>query len=1266
MKKRLLSIICILAMTLSLFACKNPPGETTSSITDPEESTEAATAETTEPVTEPSSVSPTPSGEDDPEHPVTMHYLKRSADLSEERKEALKSYAQLLVYAEDVQDLSSISKEVKKNWEYWEDSNTNIKVLNLIWEDEYQFVVCISRSVNKGYDSVPRHHIIQFTKSVDGWFVKKDLFSDNEFNDLEPQAQRTELLAELIQDARMKTPLTEDALEEAKIAAIELNMSALTLRMSDYEKGIYREYLDAIYDPDWEAQWLPRLMALDESLLDGQLVLLWVQFSALLNGADAKTVQGIDSSAIEGMYRPETYGWTFILRKNDANWTAEMTGSRIEPDPPMSTLDPDAPKKEITLGQEIPYSGPACALTEAQAEILLRYSGLLVNEWDPSELTGISEDVRANWGWRYGTKPEAIPGTVLWSDDDLFVILAAYTSMMDENDYWFHLIRFERKDGEWFAEKDIYAPAGLMTGFFDDMTEVLTDLFYRERALHPLTEDDWTAIREAIMERAMMQAPVRAMTPEEQKAYRESLEISYNAEWERQNLPLALFIRDYMNTRYVLAYLSGSGPSEDGTGVNKAWQIHYSKEEGWYAIWVNEGWAPAPADPETLSFTDDDYPKVDGSTSTKPLAKVLQEEFTGAENVEITHSKSHQSYLNLVDKKCDMILAVEPSQDEYAYAAGKGVTLEVEKVTNEGFVFFVNKRNPVESLTLQQIRDIYSGKITNWKEVGGQDAEIVAFQRNPDSGSQTGMLSLVMGDTPMMEPVKGTVADSMSEIVDVISAFDSGEYAIGYSYYYYANTMYLGENVKMIAVEGVKPNNTTIREGRYPLLTAYYAITRKGDASENTLNLIQGILSERGQKAVQRAGYVPVIDVGAYDPENPAASNEKTVSLSDTYTTNPVRVLVKTDTYGGYEYQYAVLTGLSNEAVLQKINDMLHEDAKASLIQGLQHVKQGEQHIQSGVVVTANFNNVLSLYSLNIFHKQNVSHFSIKIGTNVRLDTGERLTLQDLFKTDTKGKDIFNADFYGEVIFKAKTFGYASIYNYAEDWILSLIQDYNNGADFNFYFTPREVCLLDLLNQTNSDRWLDLWFTYCMEEVTIYHKYEELQVSYDGTLPSSSALPALTDHGICAMADCEKTDDYFLDIGFYLPIDTDFPEACIKKAQELYEQYREDVRKELKEKAAQGIYAFYNPLGEVRDPSWEDEEGVCALTITNDYTELSSREELNKLYEDTLKGIRDPHFEYWGRNHFIYAAWPEETHVKTITYYFDEAGNILRTKEGGY
>ena len=85
---------------------------------------------------------------------------------------------------------------------------------------------------------------------------------------------------------------------------------------------------------------------------------------------------------------------------------------------------------------------------------------------------------------------------------------------------------------------------------------------------------------------------------------------------------------------------------------------------------------PVPVDPDTLMFTEEEYPKVDGSTSTKPLAKSIQEEFTGAENVEIKHSKSHQSYLNVIDGLCDMILAVEPSPDEYAYAAEKGVMLD--------------------------------------------------------------------------------------------------------------------------------------------------------------------------------------------------------------------------------------------------------------------------------------------------------------------------------------------------------------------------------------------------------------------------------------------------------------------------------------------------------------------------------------------------------------------------------------------------------------
>ncbi|MBP5224287.1 MAG: hypothetical protein J6Z38_01725, partial [Lachnospiraceae bacterium] len=85
--------------------------------------------------------------------------------------------------------------------------------------------------------------------------------------------------------------------------------------------------------------------------------------------------------------------------------------------------------------------------------------------------------------------------------------------------------------------------------------------------------------------------------------------------------------------------------------------------------------------------------------------------------------------------------------------------------------------------------------------------------------------------------------------------------------------------------------------------------------TKETDALIQGILSGRGQRAVQRAGYVPVIDVGSTDPEDPEISDERSLSLSDTYTLNPVRVTTASDVYHSYRYNYEVLSGLDDASV---------------------------------------------------------------------------------------------------------------------------------------------------------------------------------------------------------------------------------------------------------------------------------------------------------------------------------------------------------------
>lgn len=258
-------------------------------------------------------------------------------------------------------------------------------------------------------------------------------------------------------------------------------------------------------------------------------------------------------------------------------------------------------------------------------------------------------------------------------------------------------------------------------------------------------------------------------------------------------------------------------------------------------------------------YTDENYPKVDGSTATAPLAEAFEANFKGKkiDEVNVEHSKTHKAYEKLINKELDLILVTSPSEDEEKLAEKSNVELEVTKVVNEGFVFFLNKNNPVNSLTVEQIQKIYSGEITNWKEVGGNDEEIIAYQRPKNSGSQTGMLDLVMKDKKIKEAPKEDIAMTMSDIIDAVSNYDNKESAIGYSYYYYANTMYLSDEIKLLKVNGVEPNNDTIKNGEYPILTAYYIVNRKDDISSEAASLKENMLSTRGQKVAEEAGYVP-------------------------------------------------------------------------------------------------------------------------------------------------------------------------------------------------------------------------------------------------------------------------------------------------------------------------------------------------------------------------------------------------------------------------
>lgn len=259
----------------------------------------------------------------------------------------------------------------------------------------------------------------------------------------------------------------------------------------------------------------------------------------------------------------------------------------------------------------------------------------------------------------------------------------------------------------------------------------------------------------------------------------------------------------------------------------------------------------------------DEYPKVDGSTAMLPLMAKLMEDTCGItkekseENT--TCSKTAKAWLNLADCIKDLLVVGEPPVDTKWRILERKKQILYAPIRSDGLIFIVNKDNPIDSLTEEELIKIYTGEVANWKELGGNDIEIKAFQRNEDSGSQSNFIKLLMKD---VEPTKAEFdkqIPDMGGLVDAIADFDDSDNAIGYSMYYYANYMYTKDNLKMLKVNGVAPTDESIANGTYPLLSkAYVAIRKDTDENSNVKKLYDYIRSDMGKNILKELGYIPV------------------------------------------------------------------------------------------------------------------------------------------------------------------------------------------------------------------------------------------------------------------------------------------------------------------------------------------------------------------------------------------------------------------------
>ena len=206
----------------------------------------------------------------------------------------------------------------------------------------------------------------------------------------------------------------------------------------------------------------------------------------------------------------------------------------------------------------------------------------------------------------------------------------------------------------------------------------------------------------------------------------------------------------------------------------------------------------------------------------------------------------------------DLILVTEPSDDELDLALWEGVELVIEPICWDAFVFITNKDNPVESITVEQIRQIYTGEIVNWSELGGDDQEIVAYQREQNSGSQTTMEKQVMNELPMIPAPMARQVGAMGMLLEAVAEYVNNQFSIGYTFKYYVDNLYYVENIKVLEIDGIAPTDENVRNKSYPFSTNYFAVYRSEDKDRTAGAFVEWIISGEGQRCIGQAGYIPL------------------------------------------------------------------------------------------------------------------------------------------------------------------------------------------------------------------------------------------------------------------------------------------------------------------------------------------------------------------------------------------------------------------------
>lgn len=244
--------------------------------------------------------------------------------------------------------------------------------------------------------------------------------------------------------------------------------------------------------------------------------------------------------------------------------------------------------------------------------------------------------------------------------------------------------------------------------------------------------------------------------------------------------------------------------------------------------------------------------RIDGSTTVLPIMQKMVEAYMKANpgvSITVSGGGSGNGVKAIIDGTTDLAMSSREMKDkEIATAKEKNRDPKPLAIAIDALVPIVHPANPVKNLTIAQLRDIYAGKIKNWKDVGGDDKEIVVISRDTSSGTYEAWQELIMGDAKVFPGA--LLQASSGAVLQVIS---KNKFAIGYDGYGYVNP-----TVKVVAVEGVMGSPETASSKAYKVARPLFIIT-SGAPAGDVGKFVEFIMDPaKGQKIVSESGAVPV------------------------------------------------------------------------------------------------------------------------------------------------------------------------------------------------------------------------------------------------------------------------------------------------------------------------------------------------------------------------------------------------------------------------